>query len=394
MTGPDFGALHAAMRKHVDDQLIPCVSTALLRGREAVDVFCYGLADRERVVPLRDDHIFRVFSNTKLVTSCAVMLLVEDGRIALDDPIEAYLPELGSLQVLRPGATRIDDTEPAASPITIRQLMTHTSGLSSVLSDPGSPLVLAYAELGVSNPSVSLAETTKKLGQLPLSFQPGTQWKYSLGTDVLGRLVEVISAKSFGEVLSSRIFEPLGMVDTDFWVPEAKRDRLCALYVGADMTDPMKPGLSRVEDKPYPGAYVSKVPRESAFAGLVSTLGDMVRLLQGLIPGGPALLKEETIAEMNRNQLPGDLCVQFPNMPRFENQRFGLGSAVMTGPVPGQPDRAVGEVGWGGLAGTAWWINPRIGIAAVLMTQRYFGHGHPYTLEFKREAYRALGFGA
>ena len=120
MTGPDFGALHAAMRKHVDDQLIPCVSTALLRGREAVDVFCYGFADREMVVPLRDDHIFRVFSNTKLVTSCAVMLLVEDGRIALDDPIEAYLPELGSLQVLHPGATRIDDTEPAASPITIR----------------------------------------------------------------------------------------------------------------------------------------------------------------------------------------------------------------------------------------------------------------------------------
>jgi CubicO group peptidase (beta-lactamase class C family) len=345
MTGPDFGALHAAMRKHVDDQLIPCVSTALLRGRETVDVFCYGFADREAVVPLRDDHVFRVFSNTKLVTSCAVMLLVEDGRIALDDPIEAYLPELGSLQVLDSGATRIDDTEPAASAITIRQLMTHTSGLSSFLSDAGSPLVVAYAELGVSNPSVSLAETTKKLGQLPLSFQPGTQWKYSLGTDVLGRLVEVISAKSFGEVLSSRIFEPLAMVDTDFWVPEAKRDRLCALYVGADLTDPMK-------------------------------------------------LKEETIAEMNRNQLPGDLCVQFPNMPRFENQRFGLGSAVMTGPVPGQPDQAVGEVGWGGLAGTAWWINPQIGIAAVLMTQRYFGHGHPYTLEFKREAYRALGFGA
>src|SRR4051812_25586792 len=142
MTGPDFGALHAAMRKHVDDQLIPCVSTALLRGRELVDVFCYGFADREAVVPLRDDHIFRVFSNTKLVTSCAVVLLVEDGRIALDDPIEAYLPELGGLQVLRPGATRIDDTEPAASPITIRQLMTHTSGLSSVLSDPESPLSL------------------------------------------------------------------------------------------------------------------------------------------------------------------------------------------------------------------------------------------------------------
>jgi len=381
------------MRKHVDDQLLPCVSTALLRGREVVDLYCYGFADREAAVSLREDHIFRVFSNTKLVTSCVVMLLVEDGRIALDDPIETYIPELGGLQVLRSGAIRIDDTEPAASSITIRHLMTHTSGLSSAFSDPASPLFAAYNELGVSKPSVPFSEMTEKLGQLPLSFQPGTQWQYSIGTDVLGRLVEVISAKSFGEVLSSRIFEPLGMVDTDFWVPEAKRDRLCALYVGADVTDPMKPGLTRVDDKPYPGAYMSKVPRESAVGGLVSTLGDMVRLLQGLIPGGPTLLKEETIAEMNRNHLPGALCVQFPNMPRFENQRFGLGSAVMTGPVAGQPDQAVGEVGWGGLAGTAWWINPQIGIAAVLMTQRYFGHGHPYTLEFKRQAYSTLGFG-
>jgi CubicO group peptidase (beta-lactamase class C family) len=392
MLGPDFGALHAGMRTQVDDQFLPCVSTALLHRREVADRFCYGFADREARILLREDHIFRVFSNTKLVTSCAVMLLVEDGRIKLDDPIEAYIPELGGLQVLRPGVTRIDDTEPTRSSITIRHLMTHTSGLSYGVFDPGTVQFVAYNKLGVADPTKPLSEMMKTLAQLPLSFQPGTQWQYSVATDVLGRLVEVVSGRSFGEVLSSRIFEPLEMVDTDFWVPEAKRDRLCALYVGADLMDPTKPGLTRLDDKPYPGAYLSRMPRQSGGGGLVSTLGDMVRLLQSLIPGGPTLLKNETIELMSQNQLPGDLCVEFPNIPRFEHRRFGLGSSVITGPIAGQPDQAVGEVGWGGLAGTVWWINPRIGIAAVLMTQRYFGFGNPYTLEFKRQAYSALGF--
>ncbi|MGZ5265801.1 MAG: serine hydrolase domain-containing protein, partial [Caldimonas sp.] len=208
----------------------------------------------------------------------------------------------------------------------------------------------------------------------------------------LGRLVEVVSGRSFGEVLASRIFEPLGMVDTGFWVPEAKRERLCALYVGADLMDPTRPGLTRADDKPYPGAYTRKMPRESGGGGLVSTLGDTVRLLQSLIPGGPTLLKPQSIELMFRNHLPPGLCVQFPNLPPFENRCFGLGSSVAVGPVAGEPAEVAGEAGWGGLAGTLWWINPRLGIAAALMTQRYFGFGNPYGYEFKRQAYRALGF--
>lgn len=392
MTHSNFDALHLAMRAEVDQQFLPGVSIALLRGREVVDRFCYGFADREAGVSLREDHIFRVFSNTKLVTSCAVMMLLEQGRIKLDDPIETYLPELGGLQVLRPGATRLDDTEPAKSAITIRHLMTHTSGLSYGVFDPGSVQFAAYNKLGVSDPTKPLADMIKTLSALPLSFHPGTQWEYSVATDVLARLLEVVSGKSFGEVLSSRIFEPLGMVDTDFWVPEAKRDRFCALYVGASLLDPSKPGLTRLDDKPYPGAYTRKMPRESGGGGLVCTLGDMVRLLQSLIPGGPTLLKAQTIELMFRNQLPRGLCVQFPNVPRFEHRGFGLGSAVAIGAAAGEPAEVIGESSWGGLAGTLWWINPRIGIAAVLMTQRYFGIGNPYSYEFKRQGYRALGF--
>ena len=196
------------------------------------------------------------------------------------------------------------------------------------------------------------------LSALPLSFQPGTQWEYSVATDVLARLIEVICGQSFSRVPARRIFEPLGLAD----------------------------------DKPYPGAYLEKRPRESGGGGLVSALGDMVRLVQSLLPGGPTLLKAQTIDLMCRNHLPPGLCVRFANMPPFEHRGFGLGSSVTIGVGAGEPSAVIGEVSWGGLAGTIWWINPRIGIAAVLMTQRYFGFGNPYSYEFKRQAYRALGF--
>jgi len=309
MAHPEFDELHAAMRAQVDRQFLPGVSTALLRGREVVDRFCCGFADKEAGNALREDHIHRIFSSTKLATSCAVMQLVEEGRIGLDDPVEAYIPELGARQVLRPGATRIDDIEPARSSITIRHLMTHTSGLSYGVFDPGTVQFVAYNERGVGSPLKTLAEMMTVLAGLPLSFHPGAQWEYSVATDVLGRVIEVVSGASFGEVLKRRIFEPLGMVDTDFWVPEAKRERLCTLYVGVDLLDPTRPGLLRADDKPYPGAYTKNMPKESGGGGLVSTLGDNVRLVQSLIPGGPTLLKPETIALMWQNQLPPGLCV-------------------------------------------------------------------------------------
>jgi CubicO group peptidase (beta-lactamase class C family) len=387
-----FEALHAAMQAQVEQQFLPGLSTALFQGRDVVDTFCCGFADKEAGIPLREDHIFRMFSSTKLVTSCAVLMLFEEKRIRWDDPIETYIPELGSRWVLNSGATRIDDVEPAKSSITIRHLMTHTSGLSYGIFDPGTPMFNAYNQAGVMHPGKTLSEMMTTLASLPLSFQPGTQWEYSVAADVLGRLVEVVSGESFGNFLSSHIFGPLGMVDTDFWVSEAKLKRLSALYVGVDLLDPTKPGLLRAHDKPFPGAYMRKLPRESGGGGLVSTLGDTVKFIQSFLPGGPTLLKSETIDLMCRNQLAAGLCVQFANMPRFESKGFGLGSSVTIGPSALEPAEVVGEVGWGGLAGTIWWINPRIEIAGVLMTQRYFGFGNPYSFVFKAQAYKALGF--
>jgi CubicO group peptidase (beta-lactamase class C family) len=391
MSQSGFDALHSAMKAQVDQQFLAGLSFALLRGREVVDRFCYGHADREAGVALREDHIFRMFSSTKLVTSCAVMLLVEEGRIRLDDRVDTYIPELGARQVLRPGAQSIDDTEPAESPITLRQLMTHTSGLSYGVFDPGSLQFKAYDKARVLKPTHDLAAMMKALEPLPLSFHPGTRWEYSVATDVLGRVVEVASGEPFGSFLARRIFEPLEMTDTAFWVPPAKQNRLCKLYMGVDLADPTKPGLQRADDKPYPGAYAKKLPLESGGGGLVSTLEDSVRLIQSLIPGGATLLEPSTLDLMFSNQLPAGLCVRFPNAPVQPGWRFGLGSSVRVGCDPGQPQEVTGEAGWGGLAGTLWWINPRLGIAAVLMTQRYFGFADPFVHEFKRQAYKALG---
>lgn len=386
-----FQALHDAMAAQVRNGFLPGVSTALLRGRQVVDRFVHGWADVQAREPLREDHIFRIFSNTKLVTSCAVLLLVEEGKLGLDDPVERYLPALGRRQVLRPGATRIDDVQPAAAAITVRHLMTHTSGLSYGLFDPGTPLFQAYAAAGVHHPALSNAQFVDRLAALPLAFEPGTQWEYSLATDVLGHLVEVIAGQRLGEFFARRIFEPLGMADTAFRLTPAQQARLAALYVGVDLLDPTKPGLKPLPNVPYPGAYAVPGLRESGGGGLASTLGDMVRLLQALMPGdGPGLLRPDTLARMNRNQSAPGLCVQFPNMPTNPGRVFGLGSSVLTMPGPLDPPDASDEVSWGGIAGTIWWLNPRLNTAGVLMTQRYMGFGNPYTFEFKRQAYRAL----
>src|SRR5215468_1935211 len=216
------------MQRYVDGDLLSGFSSAVLVGRDLVDVKCIGWADKEAQIPLRVDHIFRVFSNTKLVTSCAALLLMEDGKLGLDDPIEKYIPQLGNRKVLRPGATSLDDTEPAKSSITIRQLLSYSSGLSYGFFDPGTAIYKALNERGVHNPMTTLADMVDVLAEVPLVYQPGTSWEYSLATDVTSRLVEVISGQSFDAFIKARIFDPLGMVDTGFVVPDKDKGRLVA----------------------------------------------------------------------------------------------------------------------------------------------------------------------
>jgi CubicO group peptidase (beta-lactamase class C family) len=388
--GYDFGAAHAVMRRMVDGNILSGVSSALLVGRDLVGVDCAGWADKEAQIPLRVDHLFRVFSNTKLVTSCAALLLFEDGRIRLDDPIEKFIPQLGNRRVLRPSATSIDDTEPARGSITIRQLLSHSAGLSYGLFDPGTVMFRAYQQRQVLNPLKTLAEMVDTLAELPLAYHPGTSWEYSVATDVVARLVEVVSGQTFDRFIRQRILDPLGMVDTGFVVPAKDQGRLAAYYVGADLMDPMKPGLTRAENYPWPGAYLRAVPRLDGGGGLVSSLPDMVALVRSLLPGGSTLLKPETIALMMTNQLPEGVWMRFPVSGELVGRGYGLAGGLIVQPSPLHHPDASGEFYWGGLAGTQWWISPKANLAGLLMTQRQMAFFHPFAFEFKRQAYEAV----
>jgi CubicO group peptidase (beta-lactamase class C family) len=386
----DFSAAHAALQRYVDGDLLSGVSSAVLVGRDLVDLHCAGYADIEAKIPLRSDHLFRAFSNTKLVTSTAVMLLVEEARLGLDDPIEKYISQLGKRRVLKPKATSIDDTEPAQSSITVRQLLSHSSGLSYGLLDPGTMIYKAYIAAKVLNPGQTLAEMMDALEPLPLVFHPGTGWEYSVATDVLSRLVEIVSGQGFDAFIQARIFEPLGMADTGFVVPEAQQSRLTAYYAGADLLNPMKPGLTRADQAPWPGAYLRPVPRLSGGGGLVTSLPDMLAFVRSFLPEGLTLLKPETIRLMMSNQLPEAVRIGFPNLGRVEGKAFGLGGALTLTPSSLDPKQSTGEFQWGGIAGTHWWISPRKNLAGLLMTQRQMAFWHPFSFEFKQLVYRAV----
>jgi CubicO group peptidase (beta-lactamase class C family) len=387
-TGYDFRPAHAAMQRYVDGDLLSGFSSAVLVGRDLVDVSCIGWADKEAQIPLRVDHIFRIFSNTKLVTSCAALLLFEEGRFQLDDPIERFIPQLANRRVLRPGASSLDQTEPAARPITIRHLMSHSSGLSYGLLDPGTLIFKAYNERKVNNPATTLAEMIDVLADLPLAYHPGTSWEYSVAIDVLARLVEVISGQRFDAFIQSRILGPLGMVDTGFVVSD--RNRLVAYYAGGDPADPMKPGLTRADALPYPDAYLRRVPRQAGGAGLVSTLPDMVALIRSLLPGGRTLLKPDTIELMMTNQLPEGVWIRFPAYGEIRGRGHGLAGALILEPSMFDHQDARGELFWGGRAGTQWWISPGANTAGLIMAQREMGFAHPFAVEFKRLAYEAV----
>lgn len=386
-----FGAAHAVLQAEVDAGRLAGVSCATLRHGELIDSFSTGLADREAGLPIRPDTIHRAFSNTKLFTTVLVLMLAERGHWQLDDAVKRWIPGFGALRVLRPGATTLDDTEPLQSDITIRQLITHTSGLAHGVFDPDGLLYKAYFATGVRGYQTTLAEQMDLLAPLPLSSQPGTQWEYALGIDVLARLCEIATGQAFGDALQTHILGPLGLVDTGFVLRPDQVPRLAALYKG-DLLDPMKPGLERLDTTPWPDAYVKPVPRQSGAGGLVSTQADMLALLRQLMPGQPsALLQPATLAAMFVDQLPAHLCVQFPVPGVIPSLGFGLGGAVVRRASSLEPPGAVGELQWGGLAGTHWFVNPANGLAGVVMCQRHFGFWHPFWFAYKRQLYAAAG---
>ena len=386
-----WAAAHAVLQREVDQHRLAGVSAAVMRQGELIDEVCIGQADLEAGTPLRPDHIHRAFSNTKLIASVLVLMLADDGLLGpagLDQPVREWLPALGPLRVLRPGATALDDTVALARDITLRHLLSHQAGFSHGVFDPGTPIYQAYAATGVRDPGRSLADMIEPLARLPLLYQPGEGWEYSMAPDVLARVVELVTGQSFGAALQQRLLGPLGMVDTGFVLRPDQSPRLAALYRG-DLLDPMKPGLKRLDATPWPAAYLRPVARESAAGGLFTTQADMLALLRRLLPGRDALLKPATLAALFTDQLPAAHSVQFALRGPLPSLGFSLGGAITRQASALQGPAAVGEMQWGGLAATHWFISPATGLAGVVMCQRFMGFWHPFWFEYKARVYQA-----
>ncbi|VWX61706.1 CubicO group peptidase, beta-lactamase class C family [Burkholderiales bacterium 8X] len=385
----NFPEADAALRAAIDGEQLAGASYAIFRGGESLARNWLGWADRERSESLREDHLFRAFSNTKLVTSCAALQLVEQGRLDLDDPVANHIPAFQNLQVMRPGATSIEDTVPAREPVRIRHLLTHTAGFTYGFLQPGTPIGDAYNAARILQPSLDLAEMTEALARLPLLFEPGTRWNYSVGIDVVGRVIELVSGQRLDDYFGEHIFEPLGLEDTFFSIPADKQSRLAALYVGS-MEEPLRPGLARADHLPYRGAYLQRMPFLGGGGGLVTSLGDFGKLVQTLLRGGAPLLRPETMPLLTRNQLPLGMWVQFPGQPVQTGRGHSFAAAVVAEETAGLP-MAEGQVHWGGLAGTKWFFSPAEDLGAVLMTQRFMGSDLPYWPNFLSALRQDLG---
>jgi putative heme-binding domain-containing protein len=343
-----------------------------------------GMADMEAKTPMSQNTIFRIASMTKPITSVAVMMLVEDGKLRLEDPVSKYLPEFKDMTVLVP--TKGEGKQPyhlvkADREITIRHLLSHTSGITNRMSNrPHLGKLYADAKIldGLVESRQTVAENIGRLAKLPLLHQPGTQWEYGLGIDVLGRVVEVVSGKSLDAFFCSRIFEPLRMHDTSFIVPKDKRSRLAALYTPND-----KKKIQRVGENPmtigstmFSATYSTADDNryQSGGAGLASTANDYCRFLQMMLNrgelDGKRILKAETVDEMTRNQI-GDLRCAFP----IHGDGFGYGFGVVTGREKPASPASTGSYSWGGIFDTFFWVDPKDELIGIVLTQLYpFGH--------------------
>jgi len=387
----------SAFQTDVDKGAIPGAVVLIARNGKVAYLEAIGFQDREKKVPMSTDAIFQIASMTKPFTSVAIMMLVEEGKILLSDPASVYLPEFKTLQV---GVEKINvatgnaelSLEPAQRQMTIQDLLRHTSGLT--YSFLGKSLVKeAYSEAKVFDPNQTLAEFVTKLSKLPLAHQPGTTWDYSMSTDVLGRIVEVVSGIPFDQFIADRIVKPLRLSDTGFFVAEEKAGRVA------------RPQVDPATGKPPPIADVTKRPNwMSGGGGMVSTASDYVRFSQMLLNGGELdgarLLSPHTVALMTSDQTPPDIAYSREALQIFEplgiaptprdGQGFGLGFMVRTrtgqNMVPGSP----GVFYWQGAWGTAFWVDPKEKLIAVLLVQVPLLQGPHYQSLIRNLVYQAL----
>jgi len=386
---PDFRALDALLTQYVADGRQPGISALLVRDGQVLYRKAFGLADVAADTPLTPEAIVRIASQTKALTSAGLMLLYDEGRFGLDEPVSKYLPAFRNPRVLAAFNAR-DSTYtsvPARAEITIRQLLTHTSGLSHpVIGSPEMGAIYAKAHIpsGIGTPGGLLATAVDRLATLPLAHEPGARFTYGLSVDVVGRLVEVLSGQPLDAYLKARLFEPLGMRDTYFYLPADRAGRLARLYTEDSQTKatvPMRPRDGLTPDYPLgQGTYFS------GGAGLCSTLDDYAAFLQMLLDGGTCrgrrLLAASTVRLMTGNQI-GELMVG--------DRKFGLGFGLTTPTSAARTGLSVGSFEWSGSLGTAYWADPEQKLVVLLYTQKYPNTtAADLTDKFKRAVYAAF----
>jgi CubicO group peptidase (beta-lactamase class C family) len=378
--------INRVMQSYVDKQIFAGISTLVARRGQVVHLETFGWQDLETRKPIAEDTIFRIYSMSKSITSAAVMMLCEEGKLHLDDPVSRHVPEFKDrkVMVMREGGY---DLIPAAREVTIHDLLTHTSGLCYP-SDEQTPLDEIYRKLfghmdKIVEPVLEKWILVFIQADVPLAFHPGTAWRYGLSIDLLGYIVQAVSGQPFDEFLKERIFTPLSMADTDFWVPPEKVGRFAALY------SPGKDGKLQVIPSPDGKDYTKPDRSLSGGGGLVSTLGDYVRFGQMLLNGGEfegkRVLGRKTVEWMMQNHLPAGI---HPNGEAWNG--FGLGGAVLINPGLSPRPGSVGKFGWGGAANTEWWIDPAEELQCLLMLQYMPAFTIPIVEDFAQLVYAAL----
>lgn len=389
------------MQRYVDERKFAGSSVLVARGGTEVFFNAEGQRSVEKALPFERDTVARIYSMTKPITSVAIMVLVERGLFHLDAPVSAFLPAYSKMSALIPDAERIDQVRRCATP-TLHQLMTHTSGLSYPFNPGVLPQEMDAQKILFGPGQGVLADMADQLAALPLAFKPGSRWEYSVGIDILGRVVEVVSGKTLAAFFADEILGPLGMTQTAFAVPEGTGDRFASLYTplagnAMDLNAAQTGGETlRMTDQAGKSPFeTSKM--HSGGGGLVGTIDDYMAFVEMLRNGGTCdggrLLSPRTLEFMMRNHLPGDIASMGPKSfaeQPMEGMGFGLGGAVVLDPGRVRFPGSVGDFAWGGMASTYFWMDRKQDLSVVLFTQLSPSSSYPARSELKALVHGAL----
>jgi CubicO group peptidase (beta-lactamase class C family) len=381
--------INARMQSYIDQEKLAGMVTLVARRGQIIHFECHGQRDREAARPMEQDTIFRIYSMTKPITTVAAMMLFEEGRFRLNDPVSHYIPAFANTPVyVRSGPDGFELAQ-QERPMTIHDLMVHTSGLTyGFLQElPVDEMYQKAKLLDTRDYGRSLAEQVKALAEVPLAAQPGSTWRYSVSTDVLGYLIECLTDQPLGDFFAEHIFAPLGMVDTAFHVHAEKVDRLATVY------GPAEEGGLKVVDQADESPFTRPPGFGSGGGGLVSTTMDYYRFCQMMLNGGELdgnrLLGRKTVELMTMNHLPPALLPARLGQP-MPGSGFGLGFSVLMDVAAKQLLGSVGSYSWGGAANTTFWIDPKEELVGILMIQFMPPGTYPVNEDFHNLVYQAI----